>query len=1158
MDSLEIERNAMIFHQRRLRIALLCGIAVLGLGASPGSAQDPSEVVDRGESAATGPHSATILADGIGLERELPANARGLEAGAPWTMSTWIRPSVKRAGRSVVVQVGRGDAVRAIVMDDGNLAFWNGRGEPARTTAAMPVDRWTFVTASSDGRSVRLFADGVMVGTSSASPSPIAPVLALAPAAGKGSPNNAQHFGGDVFELRLQAKDASPSKSPTRPPEVMLAQLVKPGVGWEWQEKQWRGYFQPQDYWTLPKSATPPTKPVARPLGARPSMTRLAENRWQIGDWDLAFAEGVSATGAQLSATGFPHEKWFKATVPGTVLTTLVDRGVYPDPAYGLNNMAIPESLARQDYWYRTEFDMPSEAGGKRFLVFKGINYAAEIWVNGTRVGDVRGAFVRGQFDVSPLLRAGRNAVAVKIVRPPHPGIPHEESIAAGPGMNGGNLTIDGPTFVAAEGWDWIPGVRDRNMGIWQPVELQTSEALRIGDTQVVTDLPLPRTDSAAVTVRVPVTNLDAAPVASRVTASFDGVAVSKDVVLAPGSTTVEFAPADFPPLNVRNPRLWWPNGYGPQNLYTLKVSASQAGRPSDSRTLRFGIRELSYGLSLFDRAGSLRRVSVSPTDSKERLVDPRHEAIKQTPEGWVESLTPAGEISPAVRPLEKTMALPHLTVFVNGVKIAARGGNWGMDDFMKRVPRERMEPFFKLHKYANVNIIRNWVGQNTEDVFYDLADEYGMLITNDFFMSTQNFQVEPEDPQLFLANARDVISRYRNHPSVLLWFGRNEGVPPPLMNEGMDSLVHQLDGTRLYMPSSNVVGVQGSGPYNYRPPVGYFTNLASGFSVETGSPSLNTLEALKAMMPKSELWPISDTLAYHDWHFGGNGDVKTFMDTMDVQLGKATSLEDFERKAQLMNVADYKAIFEGMSAHLWTKNSGRMLWMTHPAWPSNHWQIYSYDYDTPGAYFGTKSALEPMHAQMNLPDYSLAVVNTTLQPRSRLRLTTKVVSGDGRVLLSDERIVDAPANTTTTLPALRLQPVLDRERLVFVSMTLVDDAGKELSRNFYWQGADDTAYRKLNDLVPQKIDVKAAVGAKSSIGVTVTNRSDQPVLGIKMTVLDARGERVLPAYYGDNYLNLLPGETRTVDIQCGDAPNKASAVSIRGWNVVGAVVRLR
>lgn len=1147
--------------QKRLRLGAFCSMAVLSLVASTAVAQDLSEIGAHSQSAATGPYSATILADGIGLERELPAQSSGFKQGERWSMSAWVKPSVERNGRSVIAMVGRGDAVRALVIDAGRFAFWNGQEEPTLTDATVPVGNWTMVAASSDGQTIKLYVNGALVGNATSAEVSLVPLLALAPTIGASALKGAEHFGGDIFELQLQSTDASPTSLKLiakKTPNVMPAQLAKPGVGWEWQEKQWRGYFQPQDYWTLPRSDAAPSKPTAKPLGARPSMTQLANNRWQIGDWSLAFADAMKAAGAELSAAGFNKGEWYKATVPGTVLTTLVDRGVYPDPAYGLNNMAIPESLARQDYWYRTEFDMPSGAAAERFLVFKGINYAAEVWVNGTRVGEVRGAFVRGQFNVSKLLHAGRNAIAVKIFRPPHPGIPHEESIAAGPGMNGGNLTIDGPTFVAAEGWDWIPGVRDRNMGIWQPVELQTSDMIRIGDAQVVTDLPLPRTDSAAVSVRVPVTNLGNASVTSRITAAFEGVSVSKDVMLAPGDTTVEFLPSAYPALNVSAPRLWWPNGYGKQNLYKLKVTAAVEGHTSDERSLRFGMREIGYGLSLFDQAGTLRRVAVSPTDSEDSLVDPRHEAIKETPEGWVESLTAAGETSPAVRPIEKTMALPHLTIFVNGVRIAARGGNWGMDDFMKRVSRDRLEPYFKLHRNANVNIIRNWVGQNTEDVFYDLADEYGMLITNDFFMSTQNFQVEPEDPQLFLANARDVITRYRNHPSILLWFGRNEGVPPPLLNEGMNALVHDLDGTRLYMPSSNMVGLQGSGPYNYRPAVGYFTDLASGFSVETGTPSLNTLEALKAMMPKSELWPISDTLAYHDWHFGGNGDVKTFMDTMDVQLGKATSLEDFERKAQLMNVADYKAIFEGMSAHLWTKNSGRMLWMTHPAWPSNHWQMYSHDYDTPGAYYGTKSALEPLHVQMNLPDYSLAVVNTTREPQAGMQVSVKVVDTDNRVLLEQKRVVDAAANATTTLPVLDLQPLLEREKLVFVSLSLTDGSGRQLSRNLYWQGADDASYRKLNTLRPQAVAIQAKSAVGSSIGVTVTNTGTQPVLGLKMTVLDDQGSRVLPAYYDDNYLNLLPGETRRLTIDCGDASKKASAISVRGWNVIDAKIKLR
>jgi hypothetical protein len=178
-------------------------------------------------------------------------------------------------------------------------------------------------------------------------------------------------------------------------------------------------------------------------------------------------------------------------------------------------------------------------------------------------------------------------------------------------------------------------------------------------------------------------------------------------------------------------------------------------------------------------------------------------------------------------------------------------------------------------------------------------------------------FSARAQDPALFLANARDVISRYRNHPSIAVWFGRNEGVPQPIINEGLADLVATLDGTRYYTGSSNSVNLQGSGPYNYRPPEQYFTGLARGFSVEVGTPSLATLESLRASIPPADRWPLSDTYAYHDWHFGGNGDVASFMAALAEQYGAGTSLEDFERKAQIMDYVSYRAIFEGFAAHL-------------------------------------------------------------------------------------------------------------------------------------------------------------------------------------------------------------------------------------------------
>ncbi|WP_298195811.1 LamG-like jellyroll fold domain-containing protein, partial [Novosphingobium sp.] len=923
-----------------------------------------------------GPWDARFVAGGVGIERQLPAASRLLSAESDWTMLGWIRRDAPAAG--TIVAMG-GDARSVALSADGLLIATTGK-TVARSERGVESGRWTHVAVVRAGNRMTFYIDGRPAGSGPASGVAADRRIAFAPVL-KGQPHLAATVVGlGVDDTALTA--AAIARAAAAPPDFAAAHVWEVGRGWEWQFKANTGYWRPQDPWTLPRGKAMFDAPVAKPPRPAPALEDRGDGRWQVNGWTLAAAPGVTGTGDQLSRPGQPGSgTWLAANVPGTVLGTLVDRGVYPDPYRGLNNMAIPESLARQDYWYRAEFDLPAAAEGRLAqLVLNGANYASEVWINGVRAGDLTGAFIRGQFRFAPV--PGRNAVAIRVSPPPHPGTPHEESVSAGPGENGGQLAIDGPTFVATEGWDWIPGIRDRNTGLWQPVELRLTGPLEIGDPAVVTDLPLPRTDSADIHVMVPVRNLGAAPLDATVTVAFDGIEVRRTERIAPGeSRELRFTPANEPALRVAHPKLWWPNGYGDPVLHTMRITASGPAGPSDQRSLRFGIREVSYDLGLMDRTGRLARVNVQTTDGRlagTPLIDVTHPNIWQTPRGYAASLTAAGERSPAVTPVtDYAIPEPHLALRINGVTIAARGGNWGMDDAMKRVSRARLEPYFRLHREAGANIIRNWMGTNTEPEFFDLADENGLMVLNDFWQSTQNFQVEPQDPQLFLANARDTIARYRTHPSIVLWFGRNEGVPYPLLNEGLDRAVFELDGTRWFTGSSNTVNLQNSGPYNYRPPEQYFTDLATGFSVESGTPSLATREAIEAMVPAPDRWPIGDTLAYHDWHFGGNGDVKTFMETLERRFGAATSLADFERKAQMMNLESYKAIFEGMQAHLWTRDTGRMLWMTHPAWPSNHWQIYSSDYDTHGSYYGFKTAAEPLHIQLNLPDNTVTVVNT-------------------------------------------------------------------------------------------------------------------------------------------------------------------------------------
>jgi Exo-beta-D-glucosaminidase Ig-fold domain/Concanavalin A-like lectin/glucanases superfamily/Glycosyl hydrolases family 2/Glycosyl hydrolases family 2, sugar binding domain/Glycosyl hydrolases family 2, TIM barrel domain len=1133
---------------------------VLGLIATAWSALSCAAPAILPPNANFGPYNATFLEGGVGLSRPLAENAEPLGQGAPWSIMGWLRCAHRQSGDVIVTAVGdvAGQQWRGLELVDGTLSLVMGPRSAVRSAAALEARRWYFVAAVYDGTSAHLYLDGQELAAQSASTSRVRPRIELAPAAASWGAR--PHFGGSLASWTLlpAALDAATvQKIAQARPDFSLVTFNPIGVGWPWQEHAWRGLQEPQDPWTLPRARSPPTAPAAEPVRAPAALELRGSGRWALGAWRLSPAPSVGADGGQVSQPGYDDSTWYAAVVPGTVLTTLIARGVYPDPNYGLNNLAIPDSLSRQDYWYRTVFAPPAGLQGKEFtLTFKGINYAAEVWLNGQLLGGIKGAFIRGVFNVTGKLQPGRNNVlAVRVSPPPHPGIPHEQSIAAGPGENGGNLAIDGPTFIASEGWDWIPGIRDRNTGIWQEVELSATGELRLLDPHVVTHLPLPRTDSADVSIVVGVENRSTSAVQATLVARLESVRVQKTVSLSPGVTQVTLDPREFPELHWAQPRLWWPNGYGPANLYALRLEAVADGLVSDWQELKFGVRELTYDLSLFDSEGRLRRVEVDPTlgsAASQRLIDVRHQAIKRTPQGWAESLTPAGEKSPAVHAVASDSLTPYLTIRVNGVPIAARGGSWGMDDSRKRISRSRLEPYFRLHRAANLNIIRNWLGQNTEDVFYDLADEYGLLVLNDFWASTQDFQLEPQDPQLFLANARDVISRYGNHPSIAVWFGRNEGVPQPIINEGLADLTASLDGTRYYTGSSNSINLQGSGPYNYRPPEQYFTELARGFSVEVGTPSLSTLESLRASIPGPDQWPLSDTYAYHDWHFGGNGDVATFMAALSEQYGAGTDLEDFERKAQLMDYVSYRAIFEGFQAHLWTQNSGRLLWMTHPSWPSNTWQIYSSDYDTAAAYYAVKKACEPVHAQLNLPDFSLTVANISRVAQSHLTLHARVLSLDNRRLAERVDSVDVAANAIATLPRLDLEPLLAREGLVLVKLTLTDSRGVMLSDNLYWQGKDAASQRRLLELHPQPVSVTARRhkdGEDTRVDVLLRNQGRAPTLAAKITMLDARGNRVLPVYYEDNYVTLLPGESRRVEVRCPASSGNCAKVALRGWN---------
>jgi hypothetical protein len=818
--------------------------------------------------------------------------------------------------------------------------------------------------------------------------------------------------------------------------------------------------------------------------------------------WQLQDLAKVTKTGAEVASPKFKTHHWRAATVPGTVLTALVDDGVYPEPLYGENNRPerIPESLCHTSYWYRTVFEVPAGYAGRHiWLNFDGINYSSTIWINGTQIGATRGAFIRGKFDISNHVKAGQKAVLAVLVSPqPHPGVPHEHTLRDGMGKNGGITALDGPTFLSTIGWDWLPAIRDRDTGIWQKVYLSATGPVLVKDPLVTTDLPLPRTDSSDVAVQATVENVTDQPQHGVLKGTIESIAFEEPVEIAAHSTQkVVFDAKTTPALHIENPRLWWPNGYGPQNLYKLHLSFDQDNAPSDAQDVTFGVRKISY----------------SVPDSE------------------------------------------NLTISVNGVRVFIRGGNWGLDEGLKRIPRERLDAEIHMHQLAHLNLIRNWVGQSTGEDFYELCDKYGILLWDEFFQPNPSDGPDPDDLETYMANVRDKILHFRNHPAIAVWCARNEGFPPKAIDDRLRVLMAELEPTRRYQPSSTSgAGVRSHGPYHWRVPRDFYIVTDDFFKTETGSVSIPTLESIHGMMPQKDWEMITDDWAEHDLAKGAQqGDQYPLQ--LAARYGKVDNLADFVRKAQLMNFEAFRAMYEGRNAQLFHPTTAIITWMSHPAQPSFVWQLYHYDLEPNSSLFAVRSAGEMVHIQFNQANGDLQVINNLPDAVNGATAHVAVYNLDGSVAYEHDSPVNAPPSAATSLGPVQFPATVSSVH--FLKADLHDSAGKLVSTNFYWRAVpehqdDLTDLNKLPEVTLQsQIERKDADG-KCELTVTLHNASSNIAL---MTHVQLRrkhsNERVLPVFYDDNYVSLVPNESRTIHIESDlkDLNGEDALVLVDGWN---------
>ena len=837
--------------------------------------------------------------------------------------------------------------------------------------------------------------------------------------------------------------------------------------------------------------------PTVATANSTPPPQVVLSSGWQLQDVAKVPQAGADVASAKLKTRG-----WYTATVPGTVLTTLVNNHVYPEPLYGENNRpeVIPESLARTSYWYRTVIEVPKSYKDHRvWLNFDGINYSAAVWVNGVQVGSIRGAFIRGIFDITANVTPGKNAVLAVLVTPqPNPGVSHEHTLRDGVGQNGGITAIDGPTFLSTLGWDWIPAIRDRDTGIWQKVFLSSTGPVVVKDPLVTTDLPLPRTDFSDVAVQATLENTSDQPLRGVIEGAIEKITFQRQVELAPHSTQhVSFDAKNTPALHMDHPRLWWPNGYGPQNLYQLHLDFRIEGTVSDAQEVDFGVRKISY--------------SVPGTDT--------------------------------------------LTISVNGVPVFIRGGDWGLDEAMKRIPRERLEAEIRMHQMAHLNMIRNWVGQSTGEDFYELCDKYGILVWDEFFQPNPNDGPDPSDIDTYIANVRDKVQRYRNHPSIALWCARNEGYPPPQIDAALRKLLAALEPTRRYQPSStDGAGVRSHGPYNWRAPRYFYTITDDYFKTETGSMSVPTLESIEGMMPKKDWETINDDWAEHDFAKGAQQGNK-YAGEIAARYGKIRNLADFVRKAQMANFEAFRAMYEGRNAQLFHPATAVITWMSNPAQPSFVWQLYHYDLEPNASLFAVMHASELVHIQFNEANGEVQVINNRPTPITDATAHVAVYNLDGSLVYQHETKVTAEPEAATNLGAVEFPASLSPVH--FLKLELRDREGKVLSSNFNWRAlpghADDlTALNKLPMVTLEAKVSRKDEDDKRLLTVTLHNPAASIAAMAHMQLRRSSGERVLPAYYSDNYISLAPNETRefTIEAALSDFHGKDALVVLDGWNV--------
>jgi len=864
------------------------------------------------------------------------------------------------------------------------------------------------------------------------------------------------------------------------------------------------------------------------PISEVPSGSIIIRDNWKIQSSEI-----VTNDGKDVTTSSMQNYNWYISSLPATVLTVLVRNGVYPNPYFGINNMFIPDCSDKfnsdydllkyshlpnknpwkKPYWFKNEFEIPRKNNDKRIWLNIGeINYKAEVWLNGIKIADtstVKGMERLFKYDISTIAKSyGSNSLAILIYPPDHPGelAPEPLKALADPGRNMGADGMNARDYTKWDvvGWDWQPPIRDRDMGITEDVFVSFTDNVELQNLYITSDFNTQDTSKAEITVSLNAQNNSNVNKNGKVVLFIEKddkllLKVEKPIQLKPTENKeLIFKSSEYKQLILANPKLWWPIGYGKPELYKLRSELIIENQKIATQSTNFGIRKVETELGKSSRIYK-----------------------------------------------------------INGKNIYPIAGNWVLDMLLSW-NKSRYEQEIIISKNANVNMLRVWGPTGVPPkAFYDAADKHGILIwqdfLNDFWGTEKNQDNLRPDKDLFELATTEIVKKHRNHPSLVIWCGGNEG-PNPREEIIINKILPVYDGrdSKHYLKISNGDGLHGGGPYHTINPRKYFTQeRLKGFSSEIGPSGVPVYESMIKFLPNINNWdslhfPHNGEWAYHDATDRPEDTRKySYYDSLLTRsyglktTTKNCTVEDYTYKSQLVNYDVYRACIESINRQLWENATGIGLWKTNSSWPSLVWQIYDWYLQAHAGYYGLKKAAQNISVQLNRDKNSISILNKTFNQLNDIKLKIKVYDKNLFAISEVDKKINVTPNTSYDTDEI----IKITDGVCFLKLILIDNSGREIANNFYWLQKDDD-YRELESIAAPDLNLSAEEDEDDNtkkIKVKITNNGKSVALMTRLKVIDEISrEEILPSYWSDNYLSLLPNECVEVfaDIDLRDVPN--------------------